>query len=325
MKSKKFGRLERVTLRDYWEREDLDFTPWLAEEQNIALLGEALDLELETQGTEKQVGPFRADILCRNTADNSLVLIENQLERTDHTHLGQIFTYAAGLNAVTVVWIAKKFTEEHRAAVDWLNRITREEFNFFGLEVELWRIGDSAPAPKFNLVAKPNDWAKVVAEATANPGSLTNSQEKQVQFWKDFGQVIEEQQRDWKVPKPSSSSWVGYGIGRRGFAFNPTISLQSGSVGVRVYMHDADAKAHFYLLAQQRAEIERELGFPLVWHEKPGQKQSYIECREEGDLNNPTERKRLITWILDRMDLMDRVLRPRIKVLDASEWVDAED
>lgn len=146
------GRLEKVDLRNFWTTEAGDFTPWLAQEENIALLGEAVGVELEVEAQEKSVGPFRADILCKDTSTDQWVLIENQLERTDHTHLGQLLTYGAGLNAVTIVWIAAKFTEEHRAALDWLNEITDERFNFFGLEVELWRIGDSLAAPKFNII-----------------------------------------------------------------------------------------------------------------------------------------------------------------------------
>ena len=151
----RLGKLEPVELRDCWEREDSDFTPWLASDENIALLGEAIGLELEVQQEEAAVGPFRADILCRDTNSGGLVIIENQLERTDHSHLGQTLTYAAGLDAVTIVWIAASFTEEHRAALDWLNRISHEGVRFFGVEIELWRIGDSAPAPMFNIVAVP--------------------------------------------------------------------------------------------------------------------------------------------------------------------------
>ena len=125
--------------------------PWLAREENLALLGETLGLELELEAVEQGVGPFRADIVCRDTVSNSRVLVENQLQGTDHRHLGQIFTYAAGLDAVTVVWIAARFTDEHRAALDWLNEITDQRVNFFGLEIELWRIGGSPLAPKFNV------------------------------------------------------------------------------------------------------------------------------------------------------------------------------
>ena len=128
----KLGRLEKVDdIRgEVWQTEDKHFTPWLAEDENISLLGDAIGLSLEVEAQEQAVGPFRADILCRDIADDSWVLIENQLERTDHTHLGQLMTYASGLKAVTIVWIAKKFTEEHRSSLDWLNEITDDSFNF---------------------------------------------------------------------------------------------------------------------------------------------------------------------------------------------------
>lgn len=148
-KKSALGRLERVNPRLYWGSEAAEFTPWLADEENIALLGETIGLELEVEAQEKGVGPFRADILCKDTLTGHYVLIENQLERTDHLHLGQLMTYAAGLDAATVVWVARQVTDEHRAALDWLNRITARDFNFFGLEVELWRIGDSPLAPNY--------------------------------------------------------------------------------------------------------------------------------------------------------------------------------
>jgi hypothetical protein len=144
------GRLEKVDLRLVWDSEAGSFTPWLSEESNIQLLGDTISLELEVEAREKNVGPFRADLLCKDTATGNWVVIENQLDTTDHKHLGQLLTYAAGLNAVTVVWVSANFTEEHRAALDWLNEITDERINFFGLEVELWRIGNSDVAPKFN-------------------------------------------------------------------------------------------------------------------------------------------------------------------------------
>jgi len=164
----KFGRLEKVELRDFWYKEDKDFTPWLAKPENIEILSEAIGIELEVQSQEQNVGPFRADILCFDINDNHYILIENQLEKTDHTHLGQLMTYAAGLDAITIIWISPRFTEEHRAALDWLNRITDETFRFFGIEIELYRIGDSFPAPMFNVVSKPNDWSKNVKKTASN-------------------------------------------------------------------------------------------------------------------------------------------------------------
>ncbi len=153
----KLGRLEAVDPREIWKSEAGDFTPWLAQEENLSLLGDTIGIEMELEAKEKDVGPFRADVLCKDIATGHWVLIENQLEKTDHTHLGQLLTYAAGLQAVTIIWVAVKFTEEHRAALDWLNEITDESINFFGLEVELWRIGESPVAPKFNVVSQPNE------------------------------------------------------------------------------------------------------------------------------------------------------------------------
>ena len=173
--SKNLGRLKRINLREAWKNEAGDFTPWLAQPDNIKLLAETIGVDLELEAQEKEVGPFRADVLCKDTASGDWVLIENQLEKTDHNHLGQLLTYAAGLKAVTIVWIASKFNEEHRAAIDWLNEITNEQFNFFGLEIELWRIGDSPCAPKFNIVASPNEWSRTI---TGSAASTTLSETK---------------------------------------------------------------------------------------------------------------------------------------------------
>jgi len=127
-------------LRDYWPNEASDFTPWLAAEENIAELSRTIGIDLVVEESEARVGPFRADILCRDEADDRYVLIENQLEPTDHRHLGQLLTYAAGLNAATIIWLAREFSDEHREALDWLNHITGGDFNFFGIQIELWSI-----------------------------------------------------------------------------------------------------------------------------------------------------------------------------------------
>jgi hypothetical protein len=169
------GHLEKEPdLRKIWGKEDEDFTPWLAK-YGLELLGDTIGIELELNSQEQEVGPFAADILCRDTATNNWVLIENQIEKTDHTHLGQILTYGASLEATTIVWIAKYFTEEHRAALDWLNEITDERFNFFGLEIELWRIDGSPIAPKSILCANLTIGLWVEEGLSISPGTRNNS------------------------------------------------------------------------------------------------------------------------------------------------------
>ena len=165
---KELGCLESVDVRSVWEHEANQFTPWLAEPRNLNALGEALQIDLELEAQEVQVGPFRADILAKNTADETLVLVENQMGKTDHRHLGQVLTYAAGLKASTVVWLATSFSEEHKAALDWLNSFSNDSVRFFGVVIELWQIGNSLPAPQFHVVCQPNEWGKSIQkEATA--------------------------------------------------------------------------------------------------------------------------------------------------------------
>lgn len=260
------GRLEKVELRTYWEREDLAFTPWLAQQENIKLLGDTIGIELEVEAQEKGVGLFRADILCKDTATDHWVLIENQLERTDHIHLGQLLTYAAGLNAVTIVWIAERFTEEHRATLDWLNEITDEEFNFFGLEIELWQIGDSAIAPKFNMVCKPNDWSKSITGAakslqTSNP---TETKQRQYEYWAAFQKFAIARASLIKPTKPLYQHWMNIALGRSGFGLcavasaydSETQSYATNEIRAEVVISHTEAKAYFTLLESQKTEIE---------------------------------------------------------------------
>ena len=130
------GRLERVELREVWPNEAADFTPWLADEENLSILAETLNMELELEGSEVNVESGIVDLLCRRV-DNSVVLIENQLEETDPDHLGRILAYAASLDADTVIWIAREFRDEHRAVLDRQNAITDERYQYFGVEIEL--------------------------------------------------------------------------------------------------------------------------------------------------------------------------------------------
>ena len=145
-----FDRFRRVQLRDIWPHEARDFTPWLAE--NLVFLAEALGMDLELEATEKRVGDFRADIVCRNKTDNSCVVIENQLEKSNHQHLGKILTYAAGLEAATIIWITEKFRPEHRGVLNWLNKNTSAALQFFGVEIAIIQIADSPYAPVFTVV-----------------------------------------------------------------------------------------------------------------------------------------------------------------------------
>lgn len=283
----KLERLEKVPLRDAWEREDTDFTPWLAQADNVGLLGEAVGLELEVLGQEERVGPFRADIFCQDVRSGAKVLIENQLEGTDHGHLGQLLTYAAGLEAVYIVWIARTFTDEHRAALDWLNDITGEDFHFFGLEIELWRIGDSAPAPKFNLVSKPNEWTKSAKAAVSSPlgpgAEMLNLWES---FWGALHAWVAENEPSFEIPGGGRASWVRYSMdGLAGCHTFMSLVVRGGKVMVGLNLTGDPTQTRYEGLLARKAEVEREIGHTLKWTHTPGQKKAYIAAEYPKDIS----------------------------------------
>ena len=214
--TKPLGRLQKVDVKSVWKTEYNHFTPWLANEDNIAILGEEVKIDLEVVEMEKSVGPFRADILCKDTGTDKYVIIENQFGKTDHTHLGQIMTYASGLDAFTVIWIAESFTEEHRAALDWLNNITDENIEFFGIEIELFQIGNSSPAPMFNMVSKPNTWSKSIKKSSTNI-QLTDTKIFQEQYWQALKDYVETQQVSFRMQKALPQHWTNISIGKSNY------------------------------------------------------------------------------------------------------------
>ncbi len=306
------GRLVRIRdLRQYWPREDMDFTPWLAESENIEYLSEALGLDLEVQDTEVSAGSFKADILCKNLQDDSQVLIENQLEQTDHAHLGQLLTYAGSLNAVTLVWIVERFRDEHRAALDWLNRITDEGIRFFGLEIELWRIGDSAPAPKFNIAVKPNDWSKAVKEAAES--QLTPGQRRQIEYWTSFAHYLGEQAAPFKPPKPAATSWINYGLGRSGVHL--MVALKRNEAAVFIEVNNRDHPQWFARLLSEKDAIEKALGLALTWDERPGLKYANIGTSKAFDTTSVDSWPHIHHWMLENMKRFKAVMPGYVKRL----------
>ena len=320
-----FGRLERVDPRAAWTTEAGHFTPWLAQPDNLRLLGDTIGVELELEAQEKSVGPFRADILCKDTVTGNWVLIENQLERTDHTHLGQLITYAAGLKAVTSVWIAYPFTEEHRAALDWLNQITDSRFNFFGLEIELWRIGSSPIAPKFNVVCKPNDWSKTVTEGVARveAETLTESQSIQLQFWTAFREYVLTQGSRIKPTKAFPQNWMSMAVGRSGFNLSAvasfwnseTESYESNEIRAELVINDEYAKTYFAALEAEKEAITTDLGYALSWHNPENSHTCRLYVRKSVNLRDQQTWLDQHRWLLERLEDLHRVFAPRVRVL----------
>lgn len=321
------GRLEKVELRECWKTEAGDFTPWLAKEENIVLLGETIGLSLEVEAQEKEVGPFRADILCKDTVSGNWVLIENQLEKTDHIHLGQLLTYASGLNAVTIVWIADKFIDEHRAALDWLNEITDESFSFFGLEVELWRIASSPLAPKFNIVSKPNNWIRNVSGAAKqmSNAALTETKLLQQDFWKAFCSYLEQASSNLRTAKPLPQHWLNVALGRGGARLNAIASTWNyetglGEIRAEVEFFDKNSKAFFAILERKKDEIEADLGEPLTWYNPQEAQVCRIFLQKTADISQRQDWDNQHAWLKEKLESLHRVFAPRVRAIDPDEY-----
>lgn len=321
-----FGRLNRKgNLREIWEREASDFTPWLARAENLELLGDALYLEqLTLEATEHDVGRFSADIVARDA--DGLVLIENQIEATDHRHLGQILTYLAGLEeAATVVWIAQKFLEEHRAAIDWLNANTVERYSFFGIEIEVFQINDSALAPHFNVVAKPNDWSRGVGSRLKSIESAAPNPLRQtyLEYWSGLHDYLVRNEKSVRPPKPLPQQWLSFGVGRAGFYLNSVFQREQRRIRVELIINGAD-KAAFKALEANQETINKDFGASLSWEEMPGRKSSRIALyRDDIDMADRTTWPDQFRWYGDQIKAFRRVFTQRIRTLDALEGSDS--
>ncbi|MBI4875638.1 MAG: DUF4268 domain-containing protein [Acidobacteria bacterium] len=316
----RLGELQRVPLESIWPDEAQDFTPWLAHPQNLRILSDTLGLELEPEDEEVPVGPFSADILCRNSADGSWVVIENQIKKTDHTHLGQILTYAAGLEARTLVWVAAKFTEEHRAALDWLNENTRDELSLFGLEIELWRIGDSPPAPKFNVVSKPNDWSKAKRREVEHPGSSHG--QFQLEFWTAFKSHLEGR-TSLRTQKPAHQNWLNVSIGRAGFHLaavastwnTVTESYSSPELRVELVLTSSRAKQRFAKLEEMKNELQSKIDLPLNWYNPEASKSAKVFVRQDSDFMDRSRWPDQFEWLATHLEKFTALFRPVVTQL----------
>jgi len=307
----KLGKLEKVDLRELWKREDTKFTPWLASEEGIELLSEAIDIDLEVRGEEEKIGPFRADILCFDTTDEDhLILIENQLEQTDHKHLGQLMTYAAGLNSITLVWIAKEFREEHRATLDWLNVITNKQFRFWGIEVEAYRINGSVPAPKFNIIARPNDWSK-------ENNKLLNQGSSLIQIYlHELKDYMEESGSSFKINPPRTKNYMSISMGKTGIKLRPFAKISNQTIGIKLDIEIKDDNSTFDKLKElDKGEAQNKISSDIEWQRKENNNRSSIKLITDANVEDKTKWNEQFEWFKENLEAFDKHFKPLIKQL----------
>jgi len=302
----KLGKLTRVDLREYWKHEALDFTRWLAESENMELLSDEVGIGIQITQTEASVGRFNVDILAEEENTGRKIIIENQLERTDHSHLGQLITYAAGLEAEFVIWIVRDVREEHQQAVDWLNEHTDEQINFFLVVVELWQIENSPPAPKFTTISRPNEWKRSVRTGTKD-GDLTDTKTKQLEFWQQLKEFAATNHPELKLRSPRPQHWFDVAIGRADCHIALIVDSKEDKVRCELYI--PDSKELYQTLLSNREQIERDLNItePLEWKELPGKKASRIRAVHAFRFADASTWESAFAWLTEMTSRFRRV------------------
>lgn len=304
------SKLEKVDLREVWKHEAFDFTNWLAKSENLELLSDEIGIDISLIQTEASVGNFNVDILAEEENTGRKIVIENQLESTDHDHLGKIITYASGFDAEIVVWIVKKVRDEHKQAVDWLNEHTDSNINIFAIQMEVWKISNSPYAPKFHVVAEPNDWAKAVKKATTQ-SELSDTKMLQLEYWTKFKEYVQDNNGKIKLRKAYPQHWYDISFGFSSTHICLTINSQSGQITCEAYI--PDSKALFSALYEKREMIESELQEQLEWDELPQKKACRIKLIKKFDFSKQESWEGYHSWMLEKVIAFQKVFGKHIK------------
>lgn len=303
------SKLNKVELRDVWEHEALDFTNWLAQKENLDALSEEIGVDIKLIKTEANVGKFNVDVLAEEEASGRKIIIENQLEDTNHDHLGKIITYASGYDAEIIIWIVRDVRDEHQKAIEWLNEHTDENISFFLIKIELWQIGESNPAPKFDIMVSPNEWAKVI-KTNASKGELTNTRLQQLEFWNKFKNYVTEKDKKIRLQTPRPQHWYDVSMGSAEAHVALTMNTRENLLGCEIYI--SKNRELFNFLNEKKNEIEKEVGESIEWREADVASRIKIK-KEVTDVFDTTKAEEYFDWLYKRTILFQGTFGKYIK------------
>ena len=290
------SRITKVNPRNIWKHEALDFTQWLAKDDNISILCEELGIEIENVKPEAAAGRYNVDIIADEIESRRKVIIENQLEPTDHKHLGQILTYASAYDAAIIIWVVTDYTEEHKQAIDWFNRNIAQGISFFLVQIEVYRIEDSNPAPKFNIISEPNDWGKTLKKSE-DGDAYSDLKLQQKEFWeqlKEYASHSKTRLNFGRTAKPQH--WFNLAMGTSRCHIALTQNSQKQYVGCEIYIrNDKDLYNNFYT---NKDNIEKDLGYEVEWMELPDATASRVIVTHKGDPRNKSKWEEYNMWLL---------------------------
>lgn len=304
------SRLKKIDLREVWNHEALDFTNWLAQEENLDLLSQEIGVEISLIQIEAYVGKFNVDILAEEEASGRKIIIENQLENTNHDHLGKIITYAAGHDAEIIIWVVKDVRDEHQKAIEWLNEHTDENISFFLLKIELWQIEGSNPAPKFEIIVSPNEWAKAIKSSPIENQTLTNTRLTQLEFWNKFKDYVTSIDTKIRLQTPRPNHWYDISIGYSGAHIALTLNTRKSTITCEIYI--SQNKDLFNYLLSFKENIEKEIGNELDWIDAPVASRIKLQ-KDVPDLFDQNNWPEFFNWLYKKTVLSKPVFCKYIK------------
>lgn len=305
------GKIVKVDLRNVWGHEAIDFTTWLAQEENLAVLNDEIGVDIKLIKIEANVGSFKVDILGEEESSGRKIIIENQLESTDHDHLGKIITYASGYNAEIIIWLVRDSKEEHQRAIEWLNEHTDEKTLFFLIKIELWQIEGSKPAPKFEIIVSPNEWAKAFKGSRIGDGELTETKLQQLDFWTKFKEFVKNTNSKLNFGRsPRARHWFDFSIGSSDAHIVLTIDSRKNLIGCEIYINRN--KTLFRFLKDYQIEIEKEIGEGLNYVDAPIASRIKLK-KSVPDLFDENEVKNNFQWLYEKTILFHKVFNKYLK------------
>ena len=306
----KLSKITKVNPRQVWKHEAHDFTQWLVKKENIEILADELELSLDNVIAEAAAGRYNVDIVADEVDLKCKVIIENQLESTDHKHLGQILTYASAYDASVIVWVVTDYTEEHRQAIDWFNRNMHEGISFFLVQVEVYRIGDSDAAPKFNIVCEPNNWSKTIKNSYA--GDIVSATKLlQMEFWEGLKSFAAKRNMSVSLTHtPQPKHWFNIAIGTSQCHIALTLNTQKERLGCEIYIRN-NSKL-YQKLASKKDAIETQIGEGLEWLELPEATASRILLLKDGNPKDRDNWEEYFDWFCSKTDTFYKTFKPYI-------------
>ena len=303
-------KIKRVPLRELWRKEDKDFTKWL--EEHIDFLNDAIGFDITIESREEKVGPFKVDLYGEDNFGNK-VIIENQLEKTDHNHLGQLITYLTNLGANIAIWICKEPTEEHAKAIDWLNEVSPDDISFYLIKLEAIKIGDDSPAgPLFTVIKRPTTEKKQIGLEKKEYAQRHVFREK---FWAQLLAEMNKKNSLFANVSPSTENWIGIGMGRGGFNLNLVISKKYARAEIYINRGETEEnKKAFDSLYNFKDEIEKEFGGKLTWERMEDNVTSRIKHQLDGvSVTNEEDWPKMNEFIIDTAERMHRAFKDPIR------------